>query len=192
MAILPRVKTAVPPILIGCISFCRLWKRTKGINLYKEALRNKSLGIRVIIAIVYSSGLNKVLIYCHFPGLAALVQFYVQAINSPGVIPNVQNAWEAFVEMKCSDTIKRALETYENVMKSKLKGKLPCDNDELRKVHGTAFETSEAYFMAETAGISTSTTETYLNKLKVRLKEVVVQWPVFVYSIQISGGLGCC
>lgn len=109
-------------------------------------------------------------------GLAALVQFYVQAINSPGVIPNVQNAWEAFVEMKCSDTIKRALETYENVMKSKLKGKLPCDNDELRKVHGTAFETSEAYFMAETAGISTSTTETYLNKLKELLSVKLIAW----------------
>ena len=121
-----------------------------------------------------------------------MVEFYVQAINSPGVIPNVQNAWENFVEMKCSDTIKGALENYENVMKSKLKGKLPCDNAELRKVHGAAFGTSESYFMAETAGISTSTTETYLNKLKVRLKEVAIPIPVFVYSIQIWGGLGCC
>ena len=144
------------------------------------------------MAILYSSGLNKALIYCRFPGLAALVQFYVKAINSPGVIPNVQNAWEAFVEMKCFDATKGALESYENAMKSKLEGKLPCDNDELRKVHGTAFETSEAYFMAEAAGISTSTTETYLNKLKVRLKEVVVPRPVFVYSIQIWGGLACC
>ena len=64
------------------------------------------------MAILYFSGLNKALIYCRFPGLAALVQFYVQAINSPGVIPNVQNAWEAFVEMKCSDAIKGALENY--------------------------------------------------------------------------------
>ena len=118
-----------------------------------------------------------------------MVQLYVQAINSPGGIPNVQNAWETFVQMKCSEAIKGALENYENVMTSRLKDKLPCDNDELSKVHGTAFETSEAYFMAETAGISTSTTETYLNKLKVRLKEVAVPRPVFVYSIQIWGGL---
>ena len=118
-----------------------------------------------------------------------MVQLYVLAINSPGGIPNVQNAWETFVQMKCSEAIKGALENYENVMKSRLKDKLPCDNDELRKVHGTAFETSEAYFMAETAGISTSTTETYLNKLKVRLKEVAVPRPLFVYSIQIWGGL---
>ena len=121
-----------------------------------------------------------------------MVQLYVQAINSPGGIPNVQNAWETFVQTKCSEAIKGALENYENVMKSKLKDKLPCDNDELRKVHGTAFETSEAYFMAETAGISTSTTETYLNKLKVRLKEVAVLRPLFVYSIQIWSGLCWC
>ncbi|KAJ7380884.1 hypothetical protein OS493_004467 [Desmophyllum pertusum] len=34
-------------------------------------------------------------------GLAALVQLYVEAINTPGVIPNVQTAWETFVVTKC-------------------------------------------------------------------------------------------
>ena len=121
-----------------------------------------------------------------------MVQLYVQAINSPGGIPNIQNAWETFVGMKCSEAIKGALENYKNVMRSKLKGNLPCDNDELRTVHGTAFETSEAYFMAETKEISTSTRETHLKKLKVRLKEVAVPRPVFLYSIQIWGRLCWC
>ena len=123
------------------------------------------------------------LIYCRFPGLAALAQSYVQAICSPEGIPNVQDAWETFVGNKCSEAVKGALENYENVMKSKLKNKLPCGNDELRKVHGTASITSQAYFMAETAEISTSTTETYLKKLLFTVRQVVViyynVWGIF-------------
>ena len=100
-------------------------------------------------------------------GLAALVQLYVQAINCPDAIPNVQNAWDIFVEMKSRDAITEALKVYESVMESQLKGQLPCDNDELRKGHQMALEESEGHFMAETVGISTNTTEQYLNKLKV-------------------------
>ena len=121
-----------------------------------------------------------------------MVQLYVQAINSPGVTPNVQNAWETFVEMKCSEAKKGALKNYKNVMKSMLKDKLPCDNDELCKIHRTAKERSEAYFEEETVWFCRKTTETYLNKLKVRLREVAVPRPVFVYSIQIWGELCWC
>ena len=108
--------------------------------------------------------------YCRFPGLAALVQLYVEALNSPGVIPNIQNAWETFVERKCYEAIRGAVNKYEDVMKSNLKNQRPCGNDELRKFHGTALEKGEGYFMTETVGISTSTTENYLNKLKVGIK----------------------
>lgn len=101
-------------------------------------------------------------------GLAALVQLYVQAINTPGVIPNVQNAWDTFVENKCSATIKDALDTYEVTMTSQLENELPCENDQLRRSHGLALKRSEDHFMAETAGISTNTIEKYLKKLKVR------------------------
>ena len=103
-----------------------------------------------------------------------MVYLYVQAINSPGVVPNVPNAWETFVEMKCLEVIKEALKKYENVMKSKLKGKLPCDMDDLRKVHETAIKESKAYFEAETEWFCRNTIEKYLNKMKVCLKDVAV------------------
>ena len=100
-------------------------------------------------------------------GLAVLVELYVEAINFPGAIPNVQKTWDICVEKKSVDTIKAALENYENEMASRLQDKLPCDNDELRNGHQVALETSQRYFMDETAGISTKTTERYLNELKV-------------------------
>lgn len=73
------------------------------------------------------------------------------------------------MEMKSYDVIKVALGIYESEMASQLQAKLPCDNDELRNAHQVALEMCESYFMKETAGISTKTTEQFLNQLKVRL-----------------------
>ena len=107
---------------------------------------------------------------CCFPGLAVLVQSYVEAINRPGVIPNIQDAWETFVDKKCSEAITEAVKKYEEVMESNLKEESPCDDDELRKFHGKALEKGENYFMTETVRISTNSTEKHLNKLKVGIK----------------------
>ena len=103
-------------------------------------------------------------------GLAALVEQYVHAINTPGVIPNVQNAWDSFVEAKCSNTLKDALDAYKGVMMTELENKLPCNNDQLRRSHEMALQNSENYFVADTAGISIKKIEKYLKKLKVRYK----------------------
>lgn len=100
-------------------------------------------------------------------GLAALVTLYVHAINTPGAIPNVQWAWDTFVQTKCFDAKQVSREKYDELMKSLLSGKLPCDNDELRKCHNTALEESEGLFMAETTGISTNTVERHMRELKV-------------------------
>ncbi|KAJ7380900.1 hypothetical protein OS493_004483 [Desmophyllum pertusum] len=110
-------------------------------------------------------------------GLAALVEMYVQDINTPSVI-NVQSVWDTFVETKCSDATRGALDAYEVAMTSQLKDKLPCDNDQLRGSHGIALENSEGYFMAETAGISTNTIEMYLKKLKEFLSQKLHSWQV--------------
>lgn len=97
-----------------------------------------------------------------------MVELYVYAINTPGVIPNVQNAWDSFVEAKCSATLKDALDAYEVAMTTQLKDELPCNNDQLRRSHEMALENSENHFVADTAGISLNTIEKFLRKLKVR------------------------
>ena len=101
-------------------------------------------------------------------GLAALVQLYVEAINTPGVIPNVQTAWDTFVVTKCSEALQTALNVYDSVMKSALSGQLPCDNDKIRQHHDVALEKGVAQLEGETFGISAVTTEKYLRELTVR------------------------
>ena len=102
-------------------------------------------------------------------GLATLVTLYVEAINTPGAIPNVQCAWDTFEQTKCLEAEQASLQEYTRRMKSLLSGKLPCDNDGIRCSHNTALEESEGLFMLETSGISTNTVERHLRELKVTL-----------------------
>ena len=98
-----------------------------------------------------------------------MVTLYVEAINTPGAIPNVQGAWDTFVQEKCLDAKQASMLEYTERMTSLLSGKLPCDNDGIRKSHNTALEESEGLFMSETTGISTDTVERHMGELKVTL-----------------------
>lgn len=109
-------------------------------------------------------------------GLAALVQLYVEAINTPGVIPNVQTAWDTFVVTKCSEALQTALNVYDSVMKSGLSGQLPCDNDKIRQHHDVALEKGVAQLEGETFGISAVTTERYLRELTETSDKRLASW----------------
>ena len=100
-------------------------------------------------------------------GLAALVQLYVQAINTPGAIPNVQGAWDTFVETTCLEAKQDALRMYDVLLESHFSDKLPCDNNEIRLNHNAALQECEVQFMAEVSGISTDTVEMHITDLKV-------------------------
>ena len=45
--------------------------------------------------------------------LAALVEEYVRAANSPGAVPVIQSAWDVFTKTKCTQTLNDAKAVYE-------------------------------------------------------------------------------
>ena len=94
---------------------------------------------------------------------------YVEAINTPGVIPNVQTAWEIFVVRKCSEASHAALQIYEATMTAVLSGQLPCGSDKIRENHELALEKGVTRLESETFGISSITIEKYLRELTVSL-----------------------
>ena len=91
----------------------------------------------------------------------------MEAINTPGVIPNVQTAWETFVVTKCSEAANTALNAYDVIVASRLAGSLPCDNEEIRNSHEAAFKQGIAQLKVETMGISAVTAQKYLRELTV-------------------------
>ncbi|XP_067052686.1 guanylate-binding protein 4-like [Acropora muricata] len=98
--------------------------------------------------------------------LASLVNIYVAALNTPGVVPSVQSAWETFVHTKCTEAKCAAVQVYDKAMSTQLdKCQLPCDSDDIRKMQKNAVEESMAVFQAEIVGVSALSSEKYLEEL---------------------------
>lgn len=108
--------------------------------------------------------------------LAALVNIYVSALNTPGTVPSVQSAWEIFVHTKCTEAKLAALEVYESTMTSELDGLLPCDSDGIRQVQDRAIEDSMRTFQEETVGVSASSSEKYLDELMESMNKALKRW----------------
>ena len=87
-----------------------------------------------------------------------MTKLYVDAINDPNSIPNVQTAWETHVQRKCTDAKKKAMQAYDMKMKAQL-SKLPCDGDKILASHESAIRQSMAIFNEETVGISSDHTK---------------------------------
>ena len=96
-----------------------------------------------------------------------MVRHYVDAINTPGMVPNVQTAWENFVMTKCSEALKASCNLFKETMTAELSRKLPCDNDFIRTKHEMAFQKGLSLFEDETFGIAGTTTKTYLKEFMV-------------------------
>ncbi|PFX13324.1 Guanylate-binding protein 4 [Stylophora pistillata] len=105
-------------------------------------------------------------------GLAALTTLYVEAINDPHNVPNVQTAWETFVNIKCEGAKKKAITAYEKKAKEEL-SKLPCDDEEILRGNDSATHEMMATFEQETHGISIDHTKPYLEELtKLRFQKL--------------------
>ena len=89
-------------------------------------------------------------------------------MNNPDAIPNVQSAWQLFIDTKCSEIKEAAIHLYESTMTSQLDGALPCDSEEIRRVQQMAVEGSMKEFQTGTVQISAASSESYLKQLTVR------------------------
>lgn len=133
--------------------------------------------------IKYNFSLKLIFYLFIITALAALVNIYVSALNTPGTVPSVQSAWETFVHTKCTEAKFAALKVYESVMTSELDGLLPCDSDNIRKVQERAIGESMRIFQEETVGVSASSSEKYLDELMVRLQHYSVIMNVLIIKI---------
>ncbi|XP_067054266.1 guanylate-binding protein 1-like isoform X3 [Acropora muricata] len=106
-------------------------------------------------------------VYVTGEALASLVNTYVAALNTPGMVPSVQSAWETFVHTKCTEAKCAAVQVYDKAMSTQLdKCQLPCDSDDIRKIQKDAVEKSMVVFEAKTVGVSALNSEKYLEELK--------------------------
>ncbi|XP_020897608.2 guanylate-binding protein 4, partial [Exaiptasia diaphana] len=108
--------------------------------------------------------------------LAALIELFVEALNTPGAVPNVQNAWDTFVQTKCNDVLADALKAYEQEMTSFVEKKIPCEADLLQSAHKNAMEKCLEMFRNGTLSFSIKSVDKYLKELTDKTDSIMTSW----------------
>ncbi|XP_031575013.1 guanylate-binding protein 4-like [Actinia tenebrosa] len=108
--------------------------------------------------------------------LAALAQLFVEALNTPGTVPNVENAWDTFVHNKCTEVLAAALAAYKQEMTSQMKDKIPCEAEAIRESHENAVDVGLVTFRRETFDLSTKHVDEYLTEFRNKTKTILEDW----------------
>ena len=66
---------------------------------------------------------------------AALACGYVEAINTPGALPNLEQGWQAVIRLQIKEYIDKLVREYEREMEESLKGILPLEERNLMRIH---------------------------------------------------------
>jgi hypothetical protein len=104
--------------------------------------------------------------------LAALVQLFVEALNTPGTVPNVQDAWDTFVHNKCTEVVNDVLKKYQEEMTSRVEDKIPCEADVIRSEHNIAMDACLEMLRQQTFTLSSKSVDKYLTVFMVRILQL--------------------
>ena len=69
------------------------------------------------------------------PALAALACAYVDAINIPGALPDLEQGWMAVIKLKVKEYSDQLVSEYEKEMETSLRGNLPMEESNLTRLH---------------------------------------------------------
>ena len=67
--------------------------------------------------------------------LAALACGYVDAINTPGALPDLEQGWQAVIRLQLKEYSDKLVREYEREMEESLKGNLPMEERNLMRIH---------------------------------------------------------
>lgn len=107
------------------------------------------------------------MVNCIFTALAVIAGHYVEALNTPGTVPNIQKAWDMFVTTKCTEAQVSTFKLYSENMTEHLDGKLPCDDEEIAHRHDTALQQAQQKLEEEVYRMKSASVEKYLTALIV-------------------------
>ena len=109
--------------------------------------------------------------------IAALACQYVEAINQPGAVPNLDEGWQAVVRLELKEYSHQLQMEYRTEMEKALKGKLPMEESSLMSLHQQIFQTKKSKFQKQinsTAPLQSS--EEHIIPYLDDFEKAVVQW----------------
>ena len=69
------------------------------------------------------------------PALAALARGYVDTINIPGALPDLEQGWMAVIKLQLKEHSDKLVAEYEREMEASLRGNLPMEESNLTRLH---------------------------------------------------------
>ena len=109
--------------------------------------------------------------------LAALACGYVDAINTPGALPDLEQGWQAVIRLQLKEYSDKLVREYEREMEESLKGNLPMEERNLMRIHLQTLDRKRQFLQEENYRINPlhSSTEN-VEPLLCQLKREIIKW----------------
>ena len=109
--------------------------------------------------------------------LAALACGYVDAINTPGALPDLEQGWQAVIRLQLKEYSDKLVRGYEREMEESLKGNLPMEERNLMRIHLQTLDRKRRSLQEENYCINplNSSTED-VELLLSQLEQEIIKW----------------
>ena len=109
--------------------------------------------------------------------LAALAGIYVEAVNRPGALPDLDQGWQAVVRLELKDVSYRLVREYEREMEESLEGNLPMEECNILRIHQQTLKKKTCVLREEIYRINPlHSSDEEVQPLLDQLEQQIVQW----------------
>ena len=127
--------------------------------------------------------------------LEALAEGYVEAVNRPGALPDLDQGWQAVVRLQLKEASYRLVREYEREMEEALEGNLPMEKRNLLRIHQQTLNRKKEDLKEEIYRINplhSKNEET--QPLLDQLEQAIVEWsePGNEGERKVTGGVLHC
>ena len=109
--------------------------------------------------------------------LAALAGAYVEAVNRPGALPDLDQGWQAVMRLELKEASYRLVREYEKEMEESLEGNLPMEESNLLRIHRQTLKRKKSDLREEICRVNPlHSSDEDTQPLLDQLEQNIVQW----------------
>ena len=109
--------------------------------------------------------------------LAALAGGYVEAVNRPGALPDLDQGWQAVVRLELKEASYRLVREYEREMEEALEGNLPMEESNLLRIHCQVLKGKKSDLRDEICRVNPlHSSDEDTQPLLDQLEQDIIQW----------------
>ena len=124
--------------------------------------------------------------------LAALAGGYVEAVNRPGALPDLDQGWQAVLRLELKEASYRLVREYEREMEESLEGNLPMEESNLLRIHRQTLKGKKSHLRVEICRVNPlHSSDEDTQPLLDQLEQDIVQWSETNNDVErkVTGGV---